>query len=280
MENEENGITLSQLLKVMIGRNKKRKILLGCITLAIFIIMALALKIVYNGSKEVYTANFDWTAVGLNEGKYVDGSNFDYLTLQTTDVLNDVKNSNERFNSIDVNALVNRGAFSIKKIEEKDKENNVLSTSYRITTLQKYYPTNVIAREFVEAVGNYPIKKTIEKLETVNYDSNIVAYNSSIIFDAQVDYLKAQYSLLNKEYKTLIETYGDVTLNNKSVSKVQQEMLTYFTNYSLDSLTNEISNYGYVKDYNEYRTNLISNLNTNGRFGVFLLWFKWCKKGG
>ena len=262
MQEEDKGISLAQLLKVMFGINKQRRILLGIITAVLFIILALGLKFVYNGSKEVYTSDFNWTVVGLNSGKYIDGSNFDYLSLQTSDILKEVKESNDDFKSIDINSLVEDGNFSIEFIEEKDKDTKEVTKSYyEIKALKKYFSSRNQAKEFIDAVTNYPIKKTISLLEKVNYDSNITAYNNSLIFETQVSYLESQYNLLVSNYDSLVSTYGDVSLNtSRTISQVKQDLTTYFANYSFGSLTSEINNYGLVKDYNEYNDILASNL--------------------
>ena len=263
MQNEEKGITLGQLCHVMFGINKQRKILLGIITGCLFIVLALGLKFVYNSSKEVYTADFNWKVVGLNEGKYVDGSRFDYLTLQTSEVLKEVKSSNNDFANIDVDSMVNNGKFSIQYVEEMDKnQEKVLKTYYRISTLQKYFKSSSQAREFISAVTCYPINKSISMLDKINYKSNLTSYDNSIIFDTQVNYLEAQYKFLTNTYDSLIATYGgNISLSSSNtLTQVKQDLTTYFTNYRLNDLKNDIANYGYVKSYGEYNEILISNL--------------------
>ena len=155
---QDDGITLGQLFKVIFGRWK--------LFLAVFIATALVVIMVitfaYNKNKKVYTASFDLTLTNVNEGKYIDGSTFDYRDLVTIDTLNDVKNSNESFSNISVESLVDKGGISISKEEILDTKDNtsVKNIKYSITAQQKYFKSSTQAREFINAIASVPVKRT------------------------------------------------------------------------------------------------------------------------
>ena len=259
MENQEEGITLGQLFKVVFGRNKQRKILFLCLLVGITLFGILAIKLVYNTSKDTYTAQFNWTTVGLSDGKYVDGSTFNYKELQTSDVLNEVKDSNDEFSSISVENML--GDFTITYVTEKDDDDNVTNQYYQISVLKKYFKNKTQAADFIKAVADYPINENIEKLDSINLTSNLTNYSSSVVYDNQVTYLTNQYNLLVSYYDTLTSAYGDVQLSSGStVSATKALLVAHFTDYTFSKLTLDISNYGYVKNYDYYESQIVSAL--------------------
>ena len=262
MDGKDEGISLGQLFKVMFGRNKKRKITFGLVFLCVFIVLFIGIKFIYSRSNDTYVAKFNWTAVGLSDGKYVDGSTFDYKSLQTKDVLNEVKKKDEKFSSINIDKLT--GDLSVTFVQEKDKNDVVTDSYYQISVKKKYFANYEVAQEFVAAVAKYPIDQTIKKLDSVNLTSNFTAFDNSTIYDNQVEYLNNQYNLLINQYKSLVEAYGDVTSTYKdssiAVTSIRQYLITYYNNYSLSMLQSEINNYGYVKDYTYYEATIKANL--------------------
>lgn len=263
MENEDNGITLGQLFKVIFGRNKKRKITFCAVFAGVFVVLALGIKLFYNKSVDTYTAKFNWTVVGLNDGKYVDGSTFDYKDLQKEEVLDEIKSSDQEFSSINIEKLT--GNLSIEYVKAYDTtQKEITDTYYLIKVNKKMFASGDQAKDFVRLLAEYPIKETIKKLDNVNLTSNFTAFDNSTIYDNQVTLLNNQYNMLNSKYESLIETYGDVSINYNgslvAVSSVKQDMTTYYNNYSLAMLQTEINNYGYVKDFTYYEATIKAKL--------------------
>ena len=85
--NDENGISILDLFKVMYGR--KLTILIA--TVLTVIVAVLAVTFGYNKSNSTYVSNFSYNNSEINSGKYVDGSSFDYRALASLEVLNAVK---------------------------------------------------------------------------------------------------------------------------------------------------------------------------------------------
>ncbi|MCR5787033.1 MAG: hypothetical protein K6G28_04970 [Acholeplasmatales bacterium] len=260
---QEDGITLGQLFKVMFRRWK----LLLMVTIGTALVIIMAITFVYNKGKKIYSADFNWTLTGVQEEKYIDGSKFDYKNLVTLDTLQKVKDSDESFKNISVEDLVKNGGISISKKDVRDTKDSsaVTKSYYTITTYQKYYKSAEQAKNFVKAIASVPVYETINMLDEMNYTSNFDSYNKSLIYDNQVSYLKDQYALLNENYKTLVETYGDVKLqgepfNNNTISQQQAILETYFKNHPIDSLQIEINNSGFVKDYTTYNVILKANI--------------------
>jgi hypothetical protein len=249
---QDDGITLGQLFKVIFGRWK----LFLAVFIATALVVIMAITFAYNKNKKVYTASFDLTLTNVNEGKYIDGSTFDYRDLVTIDTLNDVKNSNESFSNISVESLVDKGGISISKEEILDTKDNtsVKNIKYSITAQQKYFKSSTQAREFINAIASVPVKRTIVMLDFMNYSSNIDAFNKAQLYDDQVKLLSAQYDLILENYETLTKTYGDVKLHgeefkNRTISNELTSVTVAFNNQPISTLQIEIDNNGFVKNY-------------------------------
>lgn len=244
-EQYEEGIELKTIIKVAFGR----KILLACITILITIIGVLGIELVYNKSKEKYVASFEYSLPGINDGRYIDGSNFNYKTLISLDNLRDAKDSNDNFKALDVEKMYSKNDIEITYTYQDDKNNELKNPYYTISIKEKYFKTSEQAGDFVEILANYPIEKTLEIVKNTKYDYNLTSYNSALTYEAQIDYLNSQINLLNDKYSSLITNYGDLHIDNEQISEHQAKLTLYFVNNPLSILSNELEIKGYVKNH-------------------------------
>lgn len=257
-EKDEEGISLLDLLKVAFGR----KILLLIITLSITIIGLLFVKFYYNQNKRQYYVNYEYVMPGIEEGRYIDDSKFNYQMLISPGSLNNVKNSNPDFSSIDIDKLVDNDGINIYcNIEFKPQTSEIEKISYKLEAKVKYFKNGKQANAFIHAVADQPYNKTISLLDTIKYDSLLDQYKSSNVYDTKADCLVKQYELLQTQYEELIEKYGDVSLSDgKKLSYYQDELTIYFSENSVESLVTELQKNGYVKDYDNYKDELQNQL--------------------
>ncbi len=244
-EKYEEGIDLLTLIKVAFGR----KILLAIITVVITIVGVLGIKFVYNTSKEKYISSFEYSLPGINEGRYIDGSNFNYRTLISLDNLKNSKASNEEFNSIDVEEMYSENDIEISYTSVDENNNPISDPYYTISIKEKYFDDKEQAAAFIEVLASYPIGKTIEIVKNTKHDYNLNSYNSALTYEGQIEYLNAQIQLLNDKYLRLITDYGDLYIENEQISERQARLALYFVNKPLSLLSNELEINGYVKNY-------------------------------
>ncbi len=255
MENqqEEQGISLLQLIKVLFGR----KVLLLLITIITTLVGSLAILLGYNKLKVNYIARFDYVIPRLETGKYIDGSKFDVRDVVSYDNLEDVKASSQTFKNIDIGNMFEKEKISLKKNSYKNEDTNEITYDYTISVSKKYFNSKEKAKLFIEAIASTPYDKTVELLDTVKYDSNLELFSKATIYDVQIKLLESQLELLDSKYDQLIEFYGNINLNEgRSIEDVKGDMDIYFTNYSLKNLYIEIEANGYVKDYENYSVEL------------------------
>lgn len=244
-EKYEDGIDLLTLIKVAFGR----KLLLAIITVVITVIGILGIQFLYSKPNEKYLSSFEYSLPGINEGRYIDGSNFNYRTLISLNNLVNVKDSNSEFNSINVEDMYNYNDIQIT-YTYLDSDNQPLADPYYTINVKKsYFSSAKQAAKFISEIANYPIEKTLEIVKNTTYDYNLKSYNSALTYEGQIQYLESQIELLNDKYLTLITDYGDLYIDEEQISQKQAKLTLYFVNNPLSLLSNELEINGYVKNY-------------------------------
>ena len=256
----EEGVSLLSILKVMFGR----KLLLLIVSLASAVVLFLAIQFGLNTLKQVYQASFSFSDPQMIEGFYVDGSGFNYNSLITRENLQAIKDSNDDYKSINLDAIFeNNGiTISVEEIYSLD-ELTLRSQTYTLKTNKRYYSSAKQARAFIKDIIETSTRTNREKAQNLFYDSNLDAYENAETLDSKVYYLMSQYNYINNRYKTLKETYKDVVIKstNKSLSSYQSDFNAafYLNDYSIESLNSSLVNNVYVLDYDNnqdlYRDN-------------------------
>ena len=255
-EKDEEGISLSDLLKVAFGR----KILLLIITLSITLVGVLFVKFYYNKNKQQYYVNYEYVMPGIEEGKYIDDSKFNYQMLISTNSLNKIKDSDEDFKNIDIEKIIDKDGIQITcDITKNETTNEVTDMKFKIVANVKYFKNKSQANKFIHAIADQPYNRTLLLLDTIKYDSLLDTYKNSNVYDTKADCLVKQYELLQAQYENLIEKYGDVSLSDgKKLSSHFDELTIYFTENNVEALVTEIQKNGYVKDFTSYEGELLN----------------------
>lgn len=261
-ERDEDGISLLEFFKVFFGR----KILMLIITLSIVVIGVVLVKFAYNPGKTTYTTSYNYTIIGLDEEEYIDGSRFDYNSLISLDNLKMVKASNADFSNINVEKLYENDDIEISRSivflnePSKDVETKIYKeVKYRISVCKKYFKSKKQAVEFSNAVATIPYNKTLELLEKAKYDSYLVGAKTSNSYENQISFLILQEELLQENYKTLIEKYGDRTLSTGTkISDYFNTLSMYLKDNKIENLNALIEENGYVKNYALIETEIIN----------------------
>ncbi len=253
-EKEEEGISLFDLLKVAFGR----KILLLIITLSITLVGVLFVKFYYNKNKTQYYVNYTYVIPGIEEGKYIDDSKFNYQMLISPNNLKAIKASNEDFSSINIDKMVDNDGISMYcDITKNQTTNEVEKMSFNISAKTIFFKSAKQANAFIHAVADQPYTKTLALLETIKYNSFLSYYETSSVYDTKAECLLNQYKLLQTQYSELIQKYGDQSLSDgNKISHYLNELNLFFKENSLESLLPEIKENGYVKNYTLYEVEL------------------------
>ena len=101
IQEKKAPVSISRLFKVVFHR----PILLSIVTLSTTAILTLGLTIV-GKSNSTYQAQFTYTIPSMQDGRYLDGSQFIFNSILKKENLNKIKESNPLYNSININGLL------------------------------------------------------------------------------------------------------------------------------------------------------------------------------
>lgn len=252
--NDENGISILDLFKVMYGR--KLTILIA--TVLTVIVAVLAVTFGYNKSNSTYVSNFSYNNSEINSGKYVDGSSFDYRALASLEVLNAVKATDSIYASIDVDKMYEKGDIDVQINYDKNDLKDNYNVYYRIAIKKKYFKNEFLAKQFISALTEYPVNRTKTIAQNLNYNSNLTSFSKTTTYESKLLFLQAQLELLDESYASMVEQFGDNIINDKKLSTYKNELDLYFEDNSIDTLKNELKSkcYVYITD------DTINNLKT------------------
>ena len=248
--NEEKEVSIGRLFKVMFNR----KIPLTAITLGTMLVGCLGINLVYNKGVETYKSEFKYSISAFNgNGKYIDGSSFYFNSLTTQKVLQSVKDTDEKYSSIDIDKMIEKNAIELELNKTYDVNKNLVDTYYTLNVNQSYFSSDEQAKDFISKLIDYPINHNKELQEKINYKTNLERFDQVDFFENQFTYLENQLDYILTKYDGLISTYGDVIVSQenggKKLSTFRNELSMYFTNHSINDLRIEAAQKGYVKDY-------------------------------
>lgn len=242
--NKKDPLTLSKIFKVVLNKWW----LLIITATSITAIGTVGAKFL-NSKKKTYTSQFSYNIPSLKDGKFIDGTNFTYQYLIDYSRLEQVKESNNDYKSINIDKLYKSDYLEIKHIlEYSNVTNEIISDYYEIMVPQNVFPSKQIAESFINDLINQPINYTIEAQKNINYFISLESFNEAYSYEMQIELLESQYELLVENYQNLINVYGNVQINENSLLEYVRELNIYYENNKLSNFSQEIIQKGYVKD--------------------------------
>ena len=253
---EGQSVSLMTILKVGFGR----KILFSVIAVVLALVFFLSVHFIYTRNKTEYTTSYNNHILAIQNGKYLDGTNFVMQDIVSLENLKSIRDSKEEYKSINVEKIVEKNAIVLANIVEKDKDTEVEKSYYTLTVKSKYFPSKEVAKAFIKDVVETPLNKTKHIASEMKYTTNLSIYSSAISYEKRITALENQVDYLNSKYDSLIATYGDLefTLDGetKSISLYGNEIDEYFNVYSISALYSQIRDKGYVYQYDKYKDEL------------------------
>ena len=248
---EDEGVSLGEIFSWI----WRKKILGLIIFLAVALVSFLAIYFIGNRSVQ-YTVSFDYgNTPRLEEGSYLDGSTFNYLSLISSENLNEVK-SNEEFASIDVNELLK--SISITETNVYDSTNTTLLVDnyYTLSANASNFSSDEQARDFFLALINLPIDYNQIYLTSLNFESGFSLIEQSRTYEDELTYINSQVNLIINGYNSLINEFGNVSVplsnaNGNYTMSNYEEATSYFTLSQIQSninITLNSYNYNYLSD--------------------------------
>ncbi len=199
---------------------KKYKWWVTGVTVGLALAALLGVQYGYNASKAKFDAQFSYNLpLNIDEstgnGTYVDGSSFKYYDIISEENLKTVKESNEKFASLDVDKIAKSGAISISVNGRTDSDTEVFTittpVTYTISGTLKSFGDSSTAKDFVKALIELTKSKASEAVNSYTV-VNLIPEDSifnNLDFDRQISIMLSQYSRVLSTYDGLLASYSD-----------------------------------------------------------------------
>lgn len=259
----EEGVSLGEIF----GWIWAKKIIGLIVTVVLFILVVVGVKYVYNPGATTYSVKFSYENIPyLANGKYVDGSSFNYRDIINRDTVNKVVEENEEFKSVNLDVLFGTNKFNISEVityaKEGDPTSSILDRYLMIEAPYKAFNNEDEAVNFLTKLIMNPVEKDKELVNKLSYDANFELMQSSTSYSLELSSLTNQVNLILSGYDSLISQYGDtvVYLNNEQIvdyttggvqyklSQLKTRLNNKLTECGFYSLSNELSSQGYIKN--------------------------------
>ena len=266
-EEKEKTISLADIISWIL-RGK----LPALITAAVLLVLSLiALVFILNPSKQIYEVEFDYSSVpGLSDGTYIDGTKFNYqdiiieknvnVIIENNKKAYQAKETNYDYSTINFTKLFESNKFTIdvKRIywdnqnSTSDTEPELKATHYVIQMPPKAFKSQDLAKAFAKDLIEYPLIKTQEMVDAMDFTVNLNMYNSVSSFESKLSYLQSQVDLLKDGFASFNGTTAGtqytidgVTYNFTSIIASIDD---YLNTQNYDIMDSELSQKGYVND--------------------------------
>ena len=220
---------------------------------------ALGTQFGLNSITEKLTAGYTYNLATItdedNVERFVDGTLFNYASVVSKGNMESIKASNEQFNKIDINKIVNNSAISVvRNVDYKtDSSNNVVpesrTVSYTITAKAKFFPSKEVGKEFIEALILSP--KTSSSLAIARYSvTSYVSTNfSELSYSEKVGALQSQQRVIASTYENLEDKFGGYVIGNANGQTLAQISSDF---NSVASKVSVLANAFYANGYVDY----------------------------
>ena len=244
MEKNE-GVSLGKVFKVAFKRWK----LLTIVTLGFTAVGFLGIYFGLNALRSSYSTSFSYNANGLTKEKYADESNFSYGDIVSRKSLETVKNSDEKYASINIDKILDNNAITMTGTVSESSSGNYDRIIYTLSIQKRFFISDFdLARSFMADLTELPLIRNINYVENAAFDDALLKIDSAASFEDQISLLALQRDnlLANYEYLTtnqLVYGYSDLAISNaKAVENA-------FDKNEVTYLMNLVSTYGLALDY-------------------------------
>lgn len=254
MEEKEEGLSLGDIFHVILIR----KWLLLAITLTVTLLGVIFIQFLYNPGKIEYQTTFEIRFPNVEEGRYPDGTEYLFKEFISLENLKKAQETDEKFSTIDVEAMRGSNSISIQENEIMINNEPVKTGIFTIFVMKNCFESPEQARDYMLALISIPAETVVEKSKLIDYDRYLKQFDLVEDYAAQMDILINQKNLIIQNYGTLINNYSTVhtiTLEDgttKTISEAQSEIESYFTRYDLEAMKNEVEQNGFVQPDSEF----------------------------
>ncbi|MDE6407319.1 MAG: hypothetical protein K2K48_03495 [Anaeroplasmataceae bacterium] len=223
------GLSLMDIWSLIL----KKKII-GSIVFGVMTIVSLVLILfVYNPLRVSYVATFNYNWYGIENNKFANGAVFNYYDIVSLSSLEEVKESNNAYQSINVEELAENIKIEVDELH------------YTILISGSYFKSDAQAKAFLEALIHLPYQKALNL--SFDFKANLVGYERAKKISSKLDYLDNQLGVVLKGYKDMISYFGDIEIDHSNLSSLYSKVEAFASN-------NDLNEYKYIAYQNYYMT--------------------------
>ena len=261
MQDEKSGMSVGDIFRIIFSQKWVALIILVVVTLA----GTLGLHYGSNAISKTYDVSFtlelpqtDKNSIIKDENGntiasstsvvyYPDGTAFYYTDIVSLTTLKKVKNSNEAFEDINVDAMSKGGGISIERtISETANNSGTYESNYKLTVKANYFSNQDVAREFLEALTKTPTDYL--GLMNIDYDVYIDSARKAPDYIKEISQLISQLEYLLERYDTFVKLYNDLSIDGKTLRSYAQDINSYLNDTAeLEILQAEVRKNSYLK---------------------------------
>lgn len=261
MEQEENVISIGEIFKVIF----RRVWWVVGVTAAFLLIFVMIVQFWYNKNNQTYSVNYEMYFPGMNEGYYPDGTQYRLDNVVSVETLTKIRNSNEEFDNIDVEQMVQNDEININKVAvtAEDSSTGVAQSYFTLNVSAKYFKNSDQAAAFIREVAAYPVNHALEIVETLDHYYNLRTYDADYTdtFEKKIDLLKAQREYLTGGYENISKLVGVFYMvNGLTIAEYSNAAAAIFDEDVVERLKGEITAKNYsdtdILDYDKQVENI------------------------
>lgn len=235
----EGGVSIRDIFRII---GKKIWYVLGgslLVTLAAVLIFMFAINPFLLSNSMSFRIDYPM----YSEGKFPDGSAFDYSSIISREVIEEAKKQKSEFASINTTGLLKNEGISISAQRNGDGNSYIYTLS-----LKKSYFRGVDAMDFIKALTDtfksyvivgQKVEGSIDfKLDEANFDGET--------FQGQLSLLSEQKAIILKEYDAWISCYSAGRIvSGKSLSNHRADVASILSDDEQASIESTLSFHGY-----------------------------------
>jgi len=263
MENikEEKGISLIDILQKLWDNRK----LVVILTLIITTVLVIPLYFMNKPSRLV-NVGFEYNFIGVEENRYPDGTLFDFRSILSFALLDEVASSDAKFSKIDVLELFLDEDTRIRRQEDvlsSDREIIFSRNRYHLTMPLKYFSYDEdLAKEFVTLLLNKPLAYAIDSYSSLELINNVDFVDDNVDYIESIQYYDTQYKLLVANYEKFLLDNGNVKMNNITIADQYLSFKDRFNKLSsLEELELLVKQEKYIKNFTNFETMTVLRIN-------------------
>lgn len=191
----------------------KNKLLVIIITL-VFVALAFVVERVYTHETTMLDTRFEYTFINVENGMFPDKTPFIRTEIISYDHLKEVKDSDSKFNDIDIVSMSTSNDIKILQLVQVTQNSRIIVPGvFTISIKQKYFSDREIARDFIQGLIKNVIVEAKEK-NTIFEMSNYLSTVDELEYLDSFNAYQEQYAAILNGLNNIQATYGNLLIDD------------------------------------------------------------------